>query len=122
MTDSVKVAPDATGVEILTDTLSSGVGAGKDVQRMKIGYGADGAYVDLDERPATDTAILAARVDEALGGVTYAGQAQAGTLPSAAGWRIRRLTESGGDVIVEWADGDAAYDNVWDDRASLTYS
>lgn len=122
MADSVKVAPDATGVEILTDTLTSGVGAGKDVQRMKLGYGADGAYMDLDERPATDASILAARVDEAPGGVTYVGTAAAGALPGAATWRIKRLTESGGDVTVEWADGDAAYDNVWDSRASLTYS
>lgn len=122
MADSVKVAPDATGVEILTDTLTSGVGAGKDVQRMKLGYGADGAYMDLDERPATDASILAARVDEAPGGVTYVGTAAAGALPGAATWRIKRLTESGGDVTVEWADGDTDYDNIWNDRASLTYS
>jgi len=121
MADSVKVAPDASGVDILTDTLTGGVGAGKDVQRVKMGWGADGAYADLDEKPATDTAILAVRVDEASSSVTYAGQAAAGTAASAAGWRIKRITESGGDVTVEWADGDAGYNSVWDDRATLTY-
>ena len=35
-------------------------------------------------------------------------------------WRIKRISTSSG-VIVEWADGNVNFDNVWDDRASLSY-
>jgi len=38
-------------------------------------------------------------------------------------WQIQHLTWSGGNMTVrEWADGDDLYDNIWDNRAVLTYS
>ena len=53
----------------------------------------------------------------------YLGQAVPGTATSAASWRIQKLTFGGdGDVTSQWADGDANFNNVWDDRASLSYS
>jgi hypothetical protein len=53
----------------------------------------------------------------------YVGWSTPGTATSAAAWRIMRLVYTGSDVIrVEWADGDGEFDNVWDDRASLSYS
>lgn len=61
-------------------------------------------------------------VDAATATVTYIGDANPGTATSAAEWRIRRLTEVGDDVTVEWADGNDTFDNIWDDRASLSYS
>ena len=61
-------------------------------------------------------------IDDAGSGVTYIGFADPGTDTSAAAWRIQRLTESGNDLTVEWADGNTAFDNVWDDRATLAYS
>lgn len=36
-------------------------------------------------------------------------------------WRIRKETGTGTVIKVQWADGNGNYDNVWDDRASLTY-
>jgi hypothetical protein len=53
----------------------------------------------------------------------YIGEATPGTAKSAAGWRIKKLTYSS-DVItdVQWANGSAAFDFVWNDRASYTYS
>lgn len=50
----------------------------------------------------------------------YVGEAAPGTQASAAAWRISRLTVA--DRRLEWADGDGEFDNVWDDRASLSYS
>lgn len=55
-----------------------------------------------------------------LEGVTYIGLAAPGTAESAAAWQIRRENDTSGNV--DWADGDTDFDNVWDDRASLTYS
>lgn len=64
----------------------------------------------------------AMRVDEVSGGVTYIGEADPGEAGSDASWRIKRLTETGPDIVIAWADGNANFDNVWDDRLGLTYS
>jgi len=95
---------------------------------------ADGAldYVaaeerDVDGEPSIFQIVVAPTMtvlfdDTGVGGVSYMGEADPGTLTSAPTWRIKRITETGADVAVVWADGDASFDNVWDDRASLTYS
>ena len=64
----------------------------------------------------------ALKVDDAGGGVTYVGRAKCGAATSDAIWSIKRLTIVGADSDVEWADGNNDFDNVWDDRAALTYS
>jgi len=54
----------------------------------------------------------------------YAGNADPGTLKSAARWQIKKMTYDGnGDLTdLQWADGNTKFDNVWNDRASLSYS
>ena len=64
----------------------------------------------------------AVQFDEVDATTSYRGEAYPGTATSAAGWRIQRLTITGADVAIEWADGNDAFAQVWDDRASLTYS
>lgn len=55
--------------------------------------------------------------------VAYLGQALPGTSAATAGWRIQKLTFSvDGDVTVTWADGNANLDNIWNNRAALSYS
>jgi hypothetical protein len=55
--------------------------------------------------------------------VTYRGDALPGVATSAASWRVQRLTQqSDGDVEILFADGDDNFDNVWDNRLSLSYS
>lgn len=55
--------------------------------------------------------------------LAYVGKAPAGTLASAAGWQVKELVfNAAGDVTTTMADGDAAFDNIWNDRATLTYS
>lgn len=51
---------------------------------------------------------------------TYVGKASPGTATSAAQWKIFRITNS--DTTIVWADGNDQYDNIWDNRASLSYS
>jgi len=65
---------------------------------------------------------FATRLDEVSDVLSYVGEASPGTATSAAGWRVKRIDETGGDIVVEWADGDSDFDNVWDNRASLSYS
>jgi hypothetical protein len=70
-----------------------------------------------------DSVAYARQTDFATESLIYKGEAEAGTSFSTAAWRIRRIVLSeDGDVSETWADGDSNFDNVWDDRASLSYS
>lgn len=59
------------------------------------------------------------RIDEGAT-YTYVGQAVPGTATSAAEWIIKRIENSTGNIL--FADGNANLDNIWDNRAILTYS
>lgn len=54
----------------------------------------------------------------------YVGEANPGTAESATGWRIKKITYDANNnpTNVQWADGNTKFDNVWDDRASYSYS
>lgn len=62
------------------------------------------------------------RVDEPSSGVLYVGEALIGSLTSTAVWKIKKLTTVGAITSVLWADGNDAFDNIWDNRTSITYS
>jgi hypothetical protein len=73
--------------------------------------------------PRTQEAPRATRLDIASSTLYYIGVALVGATPASATWQVRRLTFDGsGGVVIEWADGNTSYDNVWDNRASLSYS
>lgn len=60
--------------------------------------------------------------DPTDGTVMYIGRSQPGVATSAAKWQITKLTFTAGNFTGQkWADGNGNYDNVWNDRASLTY-
>jgi hypothetical protein len=53
----------------------------------------------------------------------YIGEANPGSTFSAAVWRIKYIVIlSDGDVSITWADGNDSFDNVWNNRASYSYS
>lgn len=56
-------------------------------------------------------------------GVTYVGKSTIGTATSSPSWQIMKMDETGTPVtlITTWADGNDLFDNVWDNRTSLTY-
>jgi len=56
--------------------------------------------------------------------VTYVGKAGIGVSTSDPVWQIQKLDESGSPetLVITWADGNTNFDNVWDDRVTLTYS
>lgn len=55
--------------------------------------------------------------------ITYRGDALPGTATSGALWRVQRMTEqSDEDIDIIFADGDDNFDNIWDNRLSLSYS
>ena len=75
------------------------------------GYGGNALVID---------AALAEIIDQTTSATyTYICEALPGTASSAAAWRISRLTTATG--VIQWADGNGKFDNVADNRASLTY-
>ena len=76
--------------------------------------------------PITGSLSLAAanyatRIDEASATVTYIGSADPGSATSGALWQVKKI-DSNNPTSITFADGNALFDNIWDDRASLTYS
>jgi len=65
---------------------------------------------------------MAMRTDDVGSGVIYQGWANPGTATSAASWRIKKIVDTTGDFAITFADGNRNFDNVWDNRASLTYT
>jgi hypothetical protein len=59
--------------------------------------------------------------DSVVSTTFYLGKAFTGTATSEAKWQIKKIDESAGTVIT-WADGNSDFDNVWDNRQSLSYS
>lgn len=67
--------------------------------------------------------LYASKVDFITEDEFYRGEAEPGSSSSGAVWRIRYVViASDGDIVTTWADGNSDFDNVWDDRLSLTYS
>lgn len=74
--------------------------------------------VSLEQR---SDQLGALKLDQVTATLFYVGEATIAAPTAAALWRIRKIdTTTGVDVM--WADGNANYDNVWDNRASISYS
>lgn len=53
--------------------------------------------------------------------VTYVGKAPIGSAVGSAVWQIQKIDETTG-MVITWADGDSSFNNIWDNRAGLTYA
>ena len=62
-------------------------------------------------------------IEDVYGDITYYGYSIPGAIDKTnqAIWKIKKIDETS-DMIVSWADGNANYDNIWDNRAALSYS
>lgn len=64
----------------------------------------------------------AKRIDFISDAELYRAEALPGTLESAPAWRIRKITIGvDNDTTETWANGNALYNKVWNDRLSYTY-
>ena len=52
--------------------------------------------------------------------VTYIGTALTGSIESNPVWKIKKIDSNSG-IVITWADGNNNFDNIWNDRISLTY-
>lgn len=64
--------------------------------------------------------LLILLLDEASTSISYIGEAAPQSSTAAAVWRIRKLDLTSG-VSLLYADGNTFFDNVWDNRTSLSY-
>jgi hypothetical protein len=117
----------------MSDNYTTGVGTGgptfaaDDVSgvlypRVKLTFGVDGSSTDastVDPCPVREPP-LDQLIDEASSTITYICEAVPGTATSAAAWRVQRVSVSGTVTTIRYA-GAGAFDQVADDRASLTY-
>ena len=94
---SVKRSTDPTGDDIATLSTSAG------------------------HAQVTSVVPLTAIYDDSNDPIAYLGHAEPGASTASAVWRVKRIDTSSG-VTTAWADGNANFDNVWNNRASLSYS
>lgn len=80
-------------------------------------------FVESTSRQGTSVEVVSASVtyrEHTSGSFTYYGVAAVGSSESNPVWRIFREEISTGTII--YADGNSNFDNVWSDRAGLSYS
>ena len=69
----------------------------------------------------TEDKRLTVRLDEVSDTLFYVGKALIGKVDADANWLIIRYTTVGNVLMSEYANGSEAFDQVWNDRATLTY-
>ena len=52
---------------------------------------------------------------------TYVACAVMGSAQASAVWQVKKISVSGSDTVITWADGDSNFDNVATDLTVLTY-
>jgi hypothetical protein len=70
--------------------------------------------------PVTSSSY-AARVDD-LTSVMYIGKATSGSSDASSVWQIKRIVFSGTTTDTTWANGSTTFNNIWNNRAALSYS
>lgn len=73
------------------------------------------------QRLRTSAAPMAVRLDQVDANTLYVGEALPGTAGSAAAWRIKKILTAGTETSILYADGNTAFDNVWNNRVGLSY-
>lgn len=61
-------------------------------------------------------------IDESNPNVIYKGFASPAAKQDEAVWAIQKITNKGEVCSYQWADGNKNFDNIWNDRATLSYA
>lgn len=68
-----------------------------------------------------DQDVLKMIDDYAVAGTEYVGKAICGADVGSPVWQIQRMVTVANVDTITWADGDGQFDNIWANRAILTY-
>lgn len=80
------------------------------------------SFIAVLERLKAELEVQYDRLVDEDGSFTYIGEAEPGTDRTQALWRIKRIEEfADGDIDILWANGTAAFDKIWNERALYTY-
>ena len=113
-----------TEIDTAIDNLLSGADIATDVQTgvdAALSQNLTGSKISDDVQTGVEAADISYKyIIEDAGTYIYYGWAAYGTATSAASWRIVRVESATGNRVA--ADGNILFDNVWDNRASLSYS
>jgi hypothetical protein len=72
---------------------------------------------------ATTPTLYSKQYDQVSDTLAYLGDAAVGSSSASSVWRIQKLVfTAAGSVTITFADGNVNFDNVWNNRASLSYS
>lgn len=105
---------------VAVDALEAGlVDVVADVATIQFDLTALTARVAALELATMQTALQYDYIDATT---SYRGEAVPGSLTSDPLWRVQRITITGDDLVIEWADGSSDFTQIWDDRLTLTYS
>jgi hypothetical protein len=92
--------------------------SGDNIDAKKVAnYGWDGANW---QRQGYGGTPLTTQIDQS-GTTTYVGETQPGNATSEASWRITKIDTSANPIKVQYA-GSGLYNQIYDNRASLTYN
>lgn len=82
-----------------------------------------GTITSITNSVSTTLPSEALRVDDTTTpNVTYVGYGAMGAATGDSVWKMKKIDTSSG-VVITWADGDASYNNEWDNRATtVVYS
>ena len=76
----------------------------------------------LETIDKSTSSLYTVLLDEVDSNTCYVGYAEPGSALGSAIWRIKKIVVSGTVLSVKFADGNTNFDNVWDNRVSLTYT
>jgi hypothetical protein len=81
-----------------------------------------GADSEIKVAVTDETIPLYVAIDEVNKNLSYIGKSVIGSSQASAVWQISRLQTTGNVTLLQYADGDDSFNNIWNNRASLTYS
>ena len=84
------------------------------LQKVKIAANLDGSL-------SSSTEAVQLQENSGDSNIEYVGLAAIGSATSAAVWQVQKIDCNTGTVVT-WADGDNNYNNIYDNRESLSYS
>ena len=95
------------------------------IYNINTGEFAAETFVSVIDRLRAELEVMYDKLVDEDGVFTYIGEAAPGSAKGDAIWRIKRVEEltgaNVGDIEILFANGNAAFDKVWNDRATYTY-
>lgn len=118
---TISAPTDGTLVLLEPSSLTSEIQVTTITTVFTVGQGPAGPVGPAGPGGGEEMAAYDKQVDFVGADVIYKGEAAPGSTFDQAAWRIVKIQFIGEDVSNKWANGSAAFDKVWNNRASYTY-